>query len=169
MSFLSNLFHPNSQTRDDLEVSAVVSGTLLPITEVPDIVISEKVVGDGVAICPDSGVIVAPFDGVISRLIATSSAFAIKADCGLELYVTFGVGAIDLQGEGFVSCVNVGQRVKRGDEILNVDLKRIEDKIKSTMTSMITVNSSAHITKVTAASGKCTAGKTPALWVTLAK
>lgn len=169
MSFLSNLFHSNKVASDDMELVSPVSGVLLPISEVPDIVISEKVVGDGVAICPENGEILAPCDGVITRIIATKSAFALKTALGPEIYVTFGVGAIDLAGYGFICTKEVGQSVKKGELVLKVDLNEVEGRVKSTVTSMIVVASSAKIEKVTAATGKCSAGVTPCLWIGLKK
>lgn len=169
MSFLSNLFHTNNVEPDDIELIAPVSGILLPITEVPDIVISEKVVGDGVGICPTSGDILSPCDGVITRIIATNSAFAIRSNEGPEIYVTFGVGSIDLSGQGFSCDKIVGQIVKKGETILKVDLNEVEGHVKSTVLSMIVVASSAPIEKVTSATGKCQAGVTPCVWVGLKK
>ena len=101
--------------------------------------------------------------------LATSNAFAIRTVQNLEVYVSFGIDAIDLQGEGMQSLVKVGDEVKKGDPILNIALNQIEDKIKSTITSMIVVKSSGKIEKITTASGKAKASNTPCVWVTLQK
>lgn len=170
MSILSYLFHSSPQEEDaDLILYAPVSGVMIPLTEVPDVVISEKVVGDGLAFMPETDNIVAPCDGTISRLLATSNAFAIRTVQNLEIYVSFGIDAVDLQGEGMQSLVKVGDQVKKGDPILNIALNQIEDKIKSTITSMIVVKSSGKIEKITTASGKAKASNTPCVWVTLQK
>ncbi len=170
MSFLSHLFQSfTSDENADLVLLAPISGTLVPITEVPDVVISEKVVGDGVAILPIGNKILAPCDGIITRLISTNSAFAIKSDIGVEIYVNFGVGTLDLAGDGFTSHIKLGDRVKKGDLIISVDLNEIENKIKSTITSIIAINSSANIQKVVSASGKSKHGETPCMWIHLDK
>ena len=99
MGFLSQLFKrasvsvsetPVDNIKADVSLFAPVTGTLLPLEEVPDIVISEKVMGEGVAVVPNSETIVAPCDGVISRLLPTKNAFAVRMESGLEVYVTFG-------------------------------------------------------------------------------
>ncbi|MBU3827354.1 MAG: glucose PTS transporter subunit IIA [Candidatus Anaerobiospirillum merdipullorum] len=168
MSFFSHLFHSTPSEDDvDLVLYAPLNGTLVPLSEVPDVVIAEKVVGDGVALIPDSETILAPCDGTIARLLATNTAFSIKTEQGLEIYVTFGIDTIDFQGEGFSARAQVGQSVKRGDPIIQVDMSVLGDRIKSTVTSMIVVRSSGAIDHVTAGSGKAVAAVTPCAWVTL--
>ena len=82
----------DADIKADVTLCAPVTGTLLPLEEVPDIVISEKVMGEGVAVVPESETIVAPCDGVISRLLPTNNAFAVRMPDGLEIYVTFYTG-----------------------------------------------------------------------------
>lgn len=179
MGFLSQLFKRSTpESKDavqqhevninaDVTLFAPVTGTLLPLEEVPDIVISEKVMGDGVAFVPESETIVAPCDGVISRLLPTKNAFAVRSVEGLEIYVSFGVEAMELKGEGFTTKVNIGDEVKRGDPVIITDPRFLSSKLKSTITSMIVIKSSGAIDKVIAATGKCHAGVTPVLWITL--
>ena len=168
MSFLSNLFHfHQSEDSADLTLYAPASGTLLPLSEVPDIVISEKIIGDGVAIMPESETIYAPCDGVIARLLSSKSAFSIRTALGLEVYVSFGIGSIELAGKGFSSEVKIGDTVKKGDPILQVNSAAIANKLKSTVISMIVVRSSGDIEKLTSASGSCVAANTPCVWVNL--
>lgn len=170
MSFLAHLFRSTPAAEDvDLVLYAPLSGTLLPLTEVPDVVISERVVGDGVAVVPDSDTILAPCDGTVARLMATHTAFSLRTIHNLEIYVTFGLGAIDLQGVGFAARVQPGQKVKKGDPIIQVDTSVVGDKLKSSVTSMIVVRSSGQIEKITAGSGKASAGVTPCVWVSLQK
>lgn len=178
MGFLSQLFKrasvsasetPVDNIQADFSLFAPVSGTLLPLEEVPDIVISEKVMGEGVAVVPESETIVAPCDGVISRLLPTKNAFAVRMAEGLEVYVTFGVESMELKGEGFVTKVNLGDEVKKGDPIIITDPRLLSNRLKSTITSMIVIKSSIDLERVTNASGKCLAGHTPVLWISLKK
>lgn len=170
MSFFSHLFHTgNTEEKVDLVLYAPVNGTLLPLSEVPDPVISEKITGDGVALVPDSETILSPCDGVITRLLSTNTAFAVKTAEGVEVYVTFGIGTLDLQGEGFSSRVRSGEQVRRGQPVLQVDMAAISRKIQSAVTSMIVVRSTAPAAKVTAGTGNVAAGVTPCVWVTLNK
>lgn len=173
MGWLSNLFKlgsskgAESNIQADVTLCAPVSGTLLPLVEVPDIVISEKVMGDGVAIVPEGELIVAPCDGVISRLLPTKNAFAVRQADGLEIYVSFGLESMEVLGEGFNALYGVGDTVKQGDTVLQVDLRLLSSKLKSLITSMIVIKSSGEIERVTAATGQCKAGETPVVWIAL--
>ena len=180
MGFFSSIFKHVTKTGEaasaaaevkninaDVTLYAPVTGTLLPLEEVPDIVISEKVMGDGVAVVPESESIVAPCDGVISRLLPTKNAFAVRMADGLEVYVTFGVEAMELKGEGFTTKVNLGDEVKKGDPIIITEPRLLSSKLKSTITSMIVIKSTGDIDKIFAATGTCHAGVTPVLWITL--
>jgi len=157
----------DAKNEADLELLAPITGTLVPLREVPDLVISEKLIGDGVAIIPDNSTIVAPCSGIISRLVASNNAFAIRTESGVEVYVTFGIGTSNFSGEGLSSNVGIGDKVTVGTPIINIDFNQVSDQLESTITSMIVVNSSAKIAKVISASGKVEAAKTPCTWVIL--
>ncbi len=151
----------------DLELLAPVSGTLVTLGEVPDLVISEKLIGDGIAIIPDDSQILAPCSGIISRLVASNNAFAIRTESGVEVYVTFGIGTSNFSGVGLSSNVGIGDKVTTGTPIINIDLNNVSEQLESTITSMIVVNSSAKIAKVISSSGRVIAGKSPCTWVIL--
>lgn len=151
----------------DLELVAPISGTILSLKDVPDLVISEKLVGDGIAIIPSSDKLLAPFDGMITRVLASNNAFAIRSDNNIEVYVTFGIGTNNFTGEGFTSNVSLGDKVKKGDPVINIDLNVATKDLESTATSMIVINSSADIAKVIGTSGKVQAGVTTCAWVIL--
>lgn len=178
MGFLSQLFKKASQSasetpvediKADVTLAAPVTGTLLPLEEVPDIVISEKVMGEGVAVVPESETIVAPCDGVIARLLPTRNAFSVRRDDGVEVYVTFGVESMELKGDGFTTKVNIGDAVKKGDPVIITEPRILSNRLKSSITSMIVIRSSGDIDRVTNATGKCLAGHTPVLWISLKK
>ena len=153
----------------DLELFAPVGGTLLSLREVPDLVISEKLIGDGVAIAPErsTNMIYAPCDGTISRITASNNAFTIKRDNGLEIYVTFGIGTNAFTGKGLSSRIIVGAKVTQGTPIINIDMQVAKEDLESAIVSMIVVNSSADIAKVISSRGKAQAAKTPCAWVYL--
>ena len=83
------------------KVFAPISGKLLPLSEVPDEVFAQKMIGDGVAIEPsESGVMLAPADGKLEKIFETNHAFSIVTPSGLEIFVHFGMDTVKLEGKG---------------------------------------------------------------------
>ncbi|MCE2593404.1 PTS glucose transporter subunit IIA [Motilimonas cestriensis] len=123
-----------------IEIFAPLSGEIVPIEDVPDVVFAEKIVGDGIAIKPTGDKMVAPCDGTIGKIFETNHAFSIESDTGLELFVHFGIDTVELKGEGFTRIAQEGQSVKKGDTIIEFDLALLEAKAKSTLTPVVISN-----------------------------
>ncbi|GHA20735.1 PTS glucose transporter subunit IIA [Oceanisphaera arctica] len=123
-----------------IDIFAPLSGELVAIEEVPDVVFAEKIVGDGIAIKPSGNKMVAPCDGTIGKIFETNHAFSIESDSGLELFVHFGIDTVELKGEGFTRIAQEGQQVKKGDTIIEFDLALLETKAKSTLTPVVISN-----------------------------
>ena len=102
MGLFSKLFGDkgNSDT-GTIEIVAPLSGEIVNIEDVPDVVFAEKIVGDGIAIKPTGNKMVAPVDGTIGKIFETNHAFSIESDSGIELFVHFGIDTVELKGEGF--------------------------------------------------------------------
>lgn len=160
-------FSQEAKNDADLELYAPVSGTIITLEDVPDLVISEKLIGDGIAFIPGSDSIVAPCDGTITRLIASNNAFAIRSENGIEIYVTYGIGTDSFTGKGLRSHVKIGDKVRMGDRIISINAEEATQSLESNVTSMIAIKTSADIAKVIVSSGKCVAGKSPCAWVIL--
>ncbi|MDD7023085.1 MAG: glucose PTS transporter subunit IIA [Aeromonadales bacterium] len=170
MSLLSRLFKREEQEADPQEeaglvLAAPVTGTIVPLKDVPDPVISEKIAGDGCAFVPEGGSLLAPCDGTLSRVLSSGSAATVRAENGTEIYLRVGIGTSLLTGKGFECLLKEGDSVHQGDEILRFDLSRIPDPGKSSITTMIVISSSAPILRVASASGHAEAGATPCAWV----
>ncbi len=142
-----------------MEIYAPLSGEIVDIKDVPDVVFAEKIVGDGVAIKPNGSTIVAPADGTIGKIFETNHAFSIETDKGLELFVHFGIDTVELRGEGFRCVAEEGQRVYQGDTIIEFDLALLEEKAKSTVTPVV-ISNMDEISGLTKLSGSVTAGRT---------
>lgn len=123
-----------------LTITAPVKGRIIPITDVPDQVFSQKFMGEGFAIEPSKGEVVAPVNGVITSFFPTKHAFGITADNGLEILVHFGLDTVNLNGEGFEAFKNQDDRVKAGETILKVDIDKIKDKVPSIITPVVFTN-----------------------------
>lgn len=123
-----------------IEILAPISGEIVKIEDVPDVVFAEKIVGDGIAIKPKGNKIVAPLSGKIGKIFETNHAFAIESDEGIELFVHFGIDTVELKGEGFKRLAEEGQQVKAGEPIIEFDLPFLEGKAKSILTPVVISN-----------------------------
>lgn len=117
-----------------------IQGEIISITEVPDEVFSQKMMGDGFAIIPTEGKVYAPVDGEIVNMFPTKHAIGIKSTGGMEVLIHFGIDTVKLKGEGFKALVNQGDKVKRGQLILEVDLEQVKQHVPSIVTPIIFTN-----------------------------
>ena len=122
------------------ELRAIVSGHVIPITEVADPVFSSKALGDGVAIRPEGQVITAPCSGEISMVAETGHAVGIPVNNGAELLLHIGLDTVSLDGEGFRVMVKQGKKVKQGDVLLEFDKALVERKGLATDCILIVTN-----------------------------
>lgn len=141
MGFLDKLFGSKKDSAPKVvNIYAPLSGEIVNIEDVPDVVFSEKIVGDGIAIRPNGDMIVAPVNGTIGKIFETNHAFSIESDEGVELFVHFGIDTVELKGEGFTRLATEGQKVKVGDPIIKFDLALLESKAKSVLTPVVISN-----------------------------
>ncbi len=123
-------------------VVAPVCGEVIKLENVKDEVFSQKLAGDGVAIIPSNGEIVAPIDGVITRLFSTHHAFLITTKDNLEVMVHIGLDTVELKGEGFKTLKQEGDKVKVNTPIISVDLEYLKSKGKDIVTPIVINDSS---------------------------
>ncbi len=121
-------------------VGAAVKGTVVPMEKIPDEVFSAGVLGTCCGIEPEDGNIYAPFDGKISQLADTLHAVGVEAG-GLELLIHIGIDTVDMNGDGFSARVKAGQRVKKGDLLLTIDLEKIRAARHATVVILAVTNS----------------------------
>ncbi|WP_241574653.1 PTS glucose transporter subunit IIA [Rosenbergiella nectarea] len=161
MGLFSKLFGDKSDSdSSNIEIVAPLSGEIVNIEDVPDVVFAEKIVGDGIAIRPNGNQIVAPVEGTIGKIFETNHAFSIESDNGIELFVHFGIDTVELKGEGFKRLAEEGQKVKKGDPIIEFDLAFLEAKAKSTLTPVV-ISNMDEIKSLSKLSGHVTVGETP--------
>lgn len=106
-------------------VFSPLSGQILPLEKVNDATFSKKMLGEGVAIIPKDGKVYAPFDGTVTSLFPTKHAIGLTSDEGVELLIHFGLETVELKGRGFVSHVSDGEKVEKGQLMLEVDVEML--------------------------------------------
>lgn len=134
-----NLFG-KKKTAPGISVATAMNGVIIDLAQVPDPVFSGKMVGDGFAIEPISGDVLAPVTGELVQLFPTKHAFGLRTAEGLEILVHVGIDTVQLKGEGFTAHAAVGDQVTQGQKILSVDLAHLEAAGKSTVTPVIITN-----------------------------
>ncbi len=126
-------------------IYAPVTGTLIPLEKVKDAVFSSGTMGKGIAVDPEDGVIVAPFDGTVTALYPTKHAVGITSEDGVECIIHVGVDTANLQGKHFEVKVKENQKVKAGDVLLEVDLAAIIKEGYSLVTPILVTNSDEYL------------------------
>ena len=152
-------------TRSSIVVTAPFSGTLVPLSEVPDETFASGVLGEGIAIEPSDGLFCSPVDGTVETIAETKHAIGFAADNGLEILVHVGLETVSLNGEGFEILVKEGDKVKAGQPVAKADLALIRERGLKTITSIV-LTGGADEKELHCADGLATAGKTPVLTLT---
>lgn len=117
-----------------------LKGETIKLEDVKDEAFSSGLLGKGVAIMPEEGVLYAPADGTISALFPTGHAIGMTMDNGTELLMHVGMDTVQLEGKGFYMFTAVGERVKRGQKLLEFDMKLIQEAGYSLVTPVLAVN-----------------------------
>ncbi|MGV4321975.1 glucose-specific PTS transporter subunit IIBC [Bacillus mojavensis] len=117
-----------------------VQGEILSLSDVPDPVFSEKMMGEGFAIDPTEGKVVAPADGEIVSIFPTKHAIGFTSAGGTEILIHVGIDTVKLNGKGFEAHVTSGQTVKQGELLLTFDLNDIKQHAASAITPIIFTN-----------------------------
>lgn len=121
-------------------LGAPAKGKAVPLTEVNDPTFSEGMLGQGVAVIPSEGKIYAPIDGEVGMVFDTLHAVSLTADCGAEVLIHVGLDTVKMNGDGFVGHVQAGDKVKKGDLLLDIDLEKVKAAGYDTITPMLICN-----------------------------
>lgn len=124
-----------------LQFITPVTGTLLPVNQVPDPVFAEEMLGTGFAINPIEGGLYAPFDGVVKQLANTGHSITLVSSTGAEVLMHIGVDTVTLNGQGFTPHVALNQSVKAGDPLIHFDLAYLQKSVPSSLVIFVLLNS----------------------------
>ena len=124
----------------DATIYSPIKGEIIDISEVPDKVFSEKMMGDGIAIIPETGEVVAPFDGKLKMTFPTKHAIGLESTEGVELLIHFGLETVKLEGQGFEILAEAETDIIKGQPLMKVDLDYIKEHADSTVTPIVVTN-----------------------------
>ena len=143
---------PAAATKDTV-LSACLNGTVVPLADVKDEAFASGALGDGIAIEPTDGELVAPADGEISSTFETHHAVGMTTTDGAELLMHIGIDTVKLGGKHFTYLVNEGDKVKKGQPLIRFELEAIKAEGYPVTTPLIVCNTDDYAAVAAKASG----------------
>lgn len=129
-------------------ICSPLDGTVIPLGEVSDETFSAGILGQGCAVIPEKGVLYAPADGELVSLFPTNHALGMKLADGSELLIHIGIDTVKLDGKYFSACVSQGDKVKRGQKLIEFDCPSIRKEGYDVTTMLIVTGSTEEQVKV---------------------
>ena len=137
----------------DTVLAACLTGTVVPLADVKDEAFASGALGDGIAIEPTDGELVAPADGEISSTFETHHAVGMTTVDGAELLMHIGIDTVKLGGKHFTYLVNEGDKVKKGQPLIRFELEAIKAEGYPVTTPLIVCNTDDYAAVAAKASG----------------
>jgi PTS system beta-glucosides-specific IIC component len=137
-------FQTAAAQRNEENVESPFNGQVIPLSEVPDEVFSSGAMGQGVAIEPADNKLYAPFDGTVVMVAPTKHAIGLRSESGVELLVHIGLDTVTLDGKPFTLKVNDGDKIRKGEALIEFDKEFIHAQGLKTITPVIITNSHAY-------------------------
>ena len=142
---LKNLF-----SQPGITIASPVSGTVVPLAEVPDPTFAQGILGPGAAVQPSEGRIVAPANGTVDMMFDTGHAVSMTTSEGAELLIHVGIDTVQLEGKHYKACCKAGQQVKKGDVLIEFDPAAIKAEGYQIVTPILVCNPDAFTVEPTA-------------------
>lgn len=125
----------------DASVYAPVAGKVIKLSDIQDEAFSSGAMGEGIAIEPSEGKVYAPCDGEITAFFPTGHAVGITAKTGAEILIHVGMDTVSLDGKGFTAKARSGEKVKKGQLLLEFDMEYIKSQNLPLTTPVVITNS----------------------------
>lgn len=130
----------NNMESDEIIIESPIKGNIIKLEEIKDNDISSGILGQGIGIIPQIGIVKAPFDGVVLSLFPTHHAIGIGEENGIQLLIHVGVNTSTLNGKHFIAPVQQGDKIKKNQTILLFDLDTIKSEGYDITTAVIVTN-----------------------------
>ena len=127
-------------------ICAPLAGKAVAITEVPDPTFAEGMLGNGIAIEPVDGKVYAPCDATVDMMFTTGHAVSLVSDSGAEILIHVGLETVGLEGKPFTVHVQNGDKVKKGQLMIEADLKAIQEAGLPIITPVVICNTDSYPT-----------------------
>ena len=131
---------PANNEASEFIIASPVKGKLIALEDVPDETFAQGILGQGAAVIPSEGKVVAPADGEISSIFDTKHAVGITLENGVEILVHVGINTVEMEGNGFEAFVKEGDKVKKGQKLVEFSIDKIKEAGYKTETPVIITN-----------------------------
>lgn len=139
---IADLFKRKSGKEEaDAAIYAPVAGKVINLSDIQDEAFASGAMGDGIAIEPSEGKVYAPCDGEISAFFPTGHAIGITAKTGAEILIHIGMDTVTLNGGGFLAKAKSGEKVEKGQLLLEFDMEYIKSHNLPLTTPVVITNS----------------------------
>lgn len=126
-------------------IDSPIKGEVIKLSNIQDDAFASGVLGSGVAIMPTEGIVVAPVDGEITTLFPSLHAIGITSEKGVELLIHVGLDTVQLGGKGFKAYVKQGDKVKKGQHLLDFNIEEIKNAGYSVVTPVVITNTAEYL------------------------
>lgn len=130
---------------EKIDIHSPIKGVFEKLSNVPDKVFSEKIMGDGIAIIPQDGKVYAPADGTVVCIVESKHGIVFKTDTGVEMLIHIGLDTVKLNGKHFKSHIQNETKVKLGDLLLEFDIEALKEEGYNLVTPVVVTNSNDYI------------------------
>lgn len=134
---------------DPKKLLSPLCGAVKPLSEVNDATFAQEMMGKGIAVLPEEGKVVAPFDGTVEAIFPTKHAIGLKSDSGMEVLIHVGLDTVNLNGQYFTAFVEAGNQVHAGDLLLEFSIEDIKREGYEVITPVIITNTNDYIDVIT--------------------
>ena len=139
MGLFDKIFKKEETTAPQL--FAPVTGEAIPLSEVKDPAFSQGILGQGVGIKPSEGKVVAPCDATVAQMFDTGHAVSLETPFGAEVLIHVGLDTVELKGQGFTVHAKAGDKVKKGQLLIQFDIPAITAAGYDVTTPVVVCNS----------------------------
>ena len=112
-------------------ISSPITGVAADLSTAPDEAFAGRMMGDGAVVTPTDAIVKAPEDGEVVFVFDTKHAIGFMTDSGLSMLLHIGIDTVQLNGKGFEVFVENGQKVKKGDPMMKLDLEYLKEHAPS--------------------------------------
>lgn len=133
-----------SQVNPGIIICSPVNGKIVPIGDVSDPTFADEILGKSVAVIPQANRVVAPVNGTVQVMFETGHAVSIVSDEGTELLIHIGIDTVKLKGQFFKVYVKSGDKIKKGDTLIEFDEAQIKSAGYDTVIPIVICNSESY-------------------------